>query len=374
MLEVEFYYFSSLFIGFLYFIHYRVGYFALLFLLPLLLFFLKSTGLDYEAYKFDYESGYSLSNFPFFYTNGGLTAEPLYKIYSGFIRVISGVDFNFFLVINFLLCYFLFCFFSPFTKLKKNNINSLFWYFMIPVIFPTVFYFSPRSSISFFLIFIGFILMVEGRNKLYFLFLALGVSVHSQFIPVAVFLIFVNFSLKNLIQQQSYKVYWYLFIYTVLLTIFLLVAPKLTSILSSLLAFLPSGDVASNKIHYMNSAKSGFRITSILSLIVFPSLAFILFRSSKTERSLFGLSSTYQWKLIFFLCVIVAYGFSVNLAFFNTPHLSGRLGRFSDYTSFSLLLPLALKARFSNKTVIFVGYILVISAPFIYPTIYSVHN
>jgi len=373
MITIYWYYALTVFLGCCYLMHARVAYKTLLISIPLTIALLLSTGLDYDHYKFDYETGFSSFRFPFFYTKGGLTAEPFYKIYTGFIRVITDLDFAWFLAINFYVCFLLFWLYSPFKRIKNSYIHSLFWLFFLPVIIPTVFYFSPRSSLSFFLTVSGLFLLVNERKLMALVLFTLAISTHSQFIPIVFFLLIVSVSLNRFIKFKSRYAYLYLILYGFSLILFLKVAPFFLLFLSSVLSFLPSADIAINKLHYIHSADSGFRVTSILSLAVFPCLIFTLYKYQSKMSAISGLKEEYVWKFVFYLAVCVVFGFCTNLVYFDTPHLSGRLSRFSDYVSLGLLMPITLLCFFSLRVVIFIGLLFIIAAPFIYPTVYSIH-
>lgn len=370
---IQHFYCVSILLAFLYLANRKYAYYTLVLAMSIVVYSLVSTGLDYDFYQLDYETGYFLGGWPFFYTQGNLTAEPFYKIYSGFIRAVTGAGFNSYLVINFLLCTALSYYFSPFKSGRSKEVYYLFWLFMLPVITPTIFYFSPRSSISFFLVLSGFYMLIKMKRLLALFFFLSGISAHSQFVPIVVFLLLISFSLDNSGQVNNRNSYLYLLLYCVLLVLFLFLVPYIISSLSVVLSFLPSAEVAVNKLHYFNSAKSGFRITSILSLLVFPILMIWLMRNQKKLSIKYQISLDKMERLVFYLAVCVAFGFSVNLVYFNVPHLSGRLGRFSDYLSMGLLLPMALLCQFSPRLVVIVGFLFVIVAPFVYPTIYSVH-
>lgn len=371
---IDWYYFSIVFIGFLYFLHVRLAYGFILLIVPIILSMLLSTGMDYDHYKFDFESGFFSLVPPFFYTQGGLTAEPFYKIYTGFIRVITGFDFEIFLIVNFFIC---FSIFHYTVDLKGNKeqvrVKPLFWLFLLPVVVPTVFYFSPRSSLSFFLMLGGFFSLYHGKRINAFILFFLTVCTHSQFLPAIGYFLLVFLSLRKVIDKCAHKSYYYLFFYSALLMIFLFFMPLILGFVSALLSFLPSADVATSKLHYLETANQGFRATSFLSVVVFPCLVLILFRYKERVRLKLGLSSEQVWRLTFFLSVCVSFGFVINVVYIDTPHLSGRLARFSDYTNLALLMPISLLCFFSTRVVIAIGLLFIVAAPFLYPTVYSIH-
>lgn len=361
-MSIYYYLLLSLFCTYLFFINTRLSVFAFVFIFSFLLFNLDSTGLDYDYYEKDYLTGYFQSDWPYFYTNGGLTAEPFYRIYSGFIRTVTQSSFQFFLVINFIVCVLLYFISLPFENVRVRFLPLL---FAVPVIFPTIFYFSPRSSLSYFLVLLGGFMLIKGRKWAPFGIMFLGGMLHSQF------LLFILFSLLC-VHMNPQRKYPLLFLYSVLLFVFLKVLPLIIGLVASFLSFLPSADVATNKTHYLESAKEGFRITSILSIIVFPLLSYTLYKARDTIDIRFGIKSEMVSKFMYFTVLSVLFGLVVNLAFINQPHLAGRLSRFSDYYSFMILLPLAIYAYFSFSVVKVCLMLFLLISPIIFPTIYSV--
>lgn len=64
---------------------------------------------------------------------------------------------------------------------------------------------------------------------------------------------------------------------------------SLINVLVSLLSFLPSAEVVTGKMHYFEEGESavGFRLTSVLSILIFPYLSWSLIRRMKKRRLLF---------------------------------------------------------------------------------------
>lgn len=373
-ITIHYYYLFIVLIAAFSFVNVKLSYMLAVIIVPILLLLLISTGFDYDHYKADYESGYFKLVSPFFFTSEGLTAEPFYKIYSAFIRVITSLDFEYFLAINFIICISIFFITSPFKNMNAKIINYLFVLFLMPVILPTLFYFSPRSSIGFFLVLGGFFLLYNKRFYYSLAFVFTGIMIHSQFIPFVFFLYLIYFLTRNNLARNCGGEYKKLFIVGLLFIVFLKFIPIFISILISVLSFLPSASVAVSKLHYIDSAREGVRVTSLLSLFVFPCLNLMLYINQDRLVKRFNLDTQLVKKLTFFLSICTVFGFCINFAFYNTPHLSGRLGRFSDYLLFSLLIPWALISRFSLKTVVFCLFVFVLFSPILYSTVYSIHN
>lgn len=370
-MTISIYYYFVLFVLFISYINVKLSAGVLIFGVAFILSQLLPTGFDYQYYETDYLSGYFFELPPFFYTDGGLTAEPLYKIYSGLIRVLTQSSFQFFLSFNFLLCVLVYYVFFPF---RRGDIFYFSLLYLTPVILPTIFYFSPRSSLSFFLVLASLYLLISSQLSKAVLCSFLGVMIHSQYIPFVFFLFFVYFLCGKGAEFNMRKSALTLIIVGGVFTISLFFLGSFISLISSALSFLPSGDVASTKLHYFTSSESGFRITSLLSIILFPILMYIYWKRRRLLVNKLNISRDFNERLCFFIMIPVVYGVSINIAFYDAPHLSGRLGRFSDYFLFFTLIPLSLRCVFSNRVVLLVLTIFVVSAPILYPTVYLIHK
>lgn len=367
------YYCLGLFISLLYLINFRLASISFFLLFGVLLIFLPSTGFDYFYYKIDYESAYLASQPPFIFTESELTAELFYKIYSGFIRIVTGFDYSAFLSINFIVCAALY-----FNSIKSSCLaNSqvftyVAWLFFLPVAAPTLFYFSPRSSISFFIILSGFFSIIKDERWIASALFLLGCSIHSQYIPISLFLMFCNLTLSKMIYTQNDNAFRWLCFYGIGLAAVLIMLPDFLSLVTVILSFLPTHEVAQSKLHYFNSGNSGIRLTSFLSIVVFPVLGYLLIKNKYTFIDAFNIPKDKGWSFIFYLSAAVVFGISVNIAYFDAPHLSGRLGRFSDYLSLIFLIPTTLMLFISNRAVCIIGFLFMLASPFLYPTLYSI--
>jgi len=349
----------------------RIGIIALIISVSVCLFFLPNTGDDYIYYKQAFDNAVYSSEFPFFVTNSTLTAEPLYLFYSSLISVVTQLDFEYFLVINFLLCFFIF---NSKSLFKSENMNCLFWLMMLPVIIPTIFYFSPRSSLSFFLVLIGLFFLIEMNRVKAVLMFFLAIIFHSQYILIISYLLFVEYFIlnKNKVGKNSV-------IYLLLTVSFLFFAikilPYMISTISSLFSFLPSATVAISKLHYLTGDSDGsIRMTSLLSIIIFPVLATQVFRKNNLVYKKIGLDEDRTKRLSFYILACALFGMCINISFFNLPHVSGRLGRFSDYFCLVILIPIFFRMYFTFKTVVLISIFFILIAPVLYPTVYTVIN
>ena len=74
--------------------------------------------------------------------------------------------------------------------------------------------------------------------------------------------------------------------------------------------------------------------------------------------------------ILYLFFAIFLYGCSINLAFFDVPHLAGRLARFSDYLGMAFLLPLYIKYRFGDNMLSLFLFFLCAITPFLYKDLY----
>lgn len=333
----------------------------------LFLYLLPSTGWDYDHYQEAYDLSYFVNEFPWFYTTSGITAEPLYLWYNSAFGVLVPLGFELFLVLNFL-----FCFLMSFTFFDgRKDLLLYFWISMIPVILPTLFYFSPRSSISFFLVLTGFFKLCQNRNITALILIFIGCMFHSQYILISVFILSYSVLLMILSRCSDVVKKRVLILFGALTFILILNINVFIGVIEGVLGQLPSSKVAVSKLHYLSDARGGLRATSILSIVVFPSLMYVILRKYRsTKIQLFSKPKTDQ-RFILMLTACVVFGFLINVLFFNAPHLSGRLGRFSDYLGMTVVMPLSLMFLGGKKILFAVLIIFALAAPFLYPTVYN---
>ncbi len=365
------YYFLTILLVLIFWLNKRACSIALLFGVAIILTQLPSTDADYDRYKTSYDSAKFTNQFPFFVTNSELDAEPFYKWYTSFISVISNLDFSIFLSINFVLC--LSLLFVVFNKLNLKYYYS-FLIMQLPVIIPTIYYFSPRSSLSYVLVVVSFFLIVRNYFWTGVAVLIFAISTHSQFLLIGALIILSYFVINRLYTTSSKNIliYKYIIISALGLIFVLFFVDIFLDIILNILSFLPSADLATSKTHYLINERKGFRITSFLSIVVYPILSYkfsvkthqnnylpVLFTSLEKERF---------FSLMLFACMM--YGLSINVVYFDNPHVAGRLSRFSDYTGMALLIPLVSNTIWRNNTLNVLIIIFVIIAPFIFPTLY----
>ncbi len=333
---------------------------------PVFLYFLPSTGYDYDYYERAYDLSYTVPEAPFIKTKGIITAEPFYILYQGLISVFTPFNFQGFLVVNFILCLLLIGRF--FVKIAKID-KCLMLVYMAPVVAPTIFYFSPRSSISFSLMVFALSFLVERKLLMYVAFSFLGAMLHSQFLLSAAYFFAAYFVVVTFFKRSYRMTVFSIFILAVITGMAVKLAPSMMGALSSVLSFLPSAEVAQSKLHYFNDGNSGIRITSILSIVVYPFFALLL---SKV-RGKYTYTRNKADNDIFCLMILsVAFlGCAVNVAYFGSPHLAGRLSRFSDYLGLIVIMPMFFMHYFNRYFSAAVGGGLVLLSPILYSAVYG---
>ena len=137
-------------------------FFWMLLTVSVIIFSLPTTGDDYIYYKGDYDSSFFNYVFPYFHSSYPLDAEPFYKFYTSVVKVTTGIQFNGFLVLNFLLCSLLLVLIL--RQLFNYNSIIMFYLFSLLTIVPTIYYFSPRSSISFIFAIYAFIFYIQKKH------------------------------------------------------------------------------------------------------------------------------------------------------------------------------------------------------------------
>tara|TARA_R100000789_G_scaffold75315_2_gene70922 strand:- start:526 stop:1590 length:1065 start_codon:yes stop_codon:yes gene_type:complete len=329
---------------------------------------LPSTGMDYDYYKDAYDNAFGLASFPWFDTQAIITAEPLYLWYSSFFSVVTGAPFQFFLALNFLIC-----FFFSVLSFRENRLLKLdlAWVAFLPVIAPTLFYFSPRSSLSFFMLMFGFFLLVKGRFWVALPVIVFSMMFHSQYILIGFFIIF-SYLIFEVSPRLKIKKSYIAVLVVTGMAIFLLGANYLVGFLASFFSVVPNSDVAVGKLSQLENVREGYRVTAMLSVLVYPALLFFVWRRAKSKELVFYNDDVVNRRWMFMIAMAVVFGAMVNLVFFNASHLSGRLGRFSDYFSMAVLVPLSLRLIGGRLAVSGALLILVIMAPFMYSTVYNI--
>ena len=333
----------------------------------LFLTFLPDNGSDYGQYSVTYESAIFTSQFPWFQTSSAITSEPFYLFYGAFIRIVTGLDFPGFLALNFLICVaiFLYAFRDIQPPVKYDAL-----FFALPTIVPTLFYWSPRSSIAFCLILLMIRLLVERRLLWALLAGVLSISTHSQNILVFVFLLVFYLALRHADKTRARRLSRRMVLIVPGFVILLALASQMVSVFATLFSMFGLSPVAVAKLHYLTSAESGTRLTSVLPILVFPTLYFLTFRKYPQRAPVLHSDPDLNFRYVAFLGAMVLFGLVVNLAFIQTPHLSGRLARAADYLNFIFLLPLAL--GFLGNRIVTYGVLIVFAliTPILYKTLY----
>src|SRR5690606_7318429 len=234
-----------------------------------------------------------------------------------------------------------------------------------------IFYFSPRSSISFFLVLAGVFLLARERYLFSAVFLVLGMLIHSQFILFVFFIVssyFVFRCTRNMAASSRRKAGVFVLI---LMALMLLMIDLVMTYIVGFLGALPSADVAVSKLHYLEGSRAGVRITAIMSIVIYPICFWVLSYFKMKTGYRFVSNGDHDESFMYLLMMTVLFGCVINLVYFGTPHLAGRLSRFSDYLSMGVVVPTFLLLSAGRKLTVFALLFLCVIAPFIYPTVYS---
>jgi hypothetical protein len=346
----------------------------ILFSVSVILYLLPTTGDDYIYYKGDYDSSYLNDIFPYLHSSYPLDAEPFYKFYTSFIKITTSLPFNGFLALNFIICSLLL--FNILRHIFKIDSIIIFFLFSLLTIIPTIYYFSPRSSISFIFAVYAFIFYIKDKTKYGVLFSFITIGFHSQFIPILLILFIGNQYNKFILQRVNNKTKYILlfsFIIAFILILLLKFPLVLYGIMSGLISSLPSAGMIEGKLRYFEMDSGGIRLTSLLSIFIFPFLFFIAIKYKYFDK-LFknNLYLTYKNNFILFLGLSLLFSLIVNIIFWNFSHIASRISRFSDYISLLILVPtilLSVKNKYLFLPILLCSLsILVI---FVYPTLYN---
>ena len=338
--------------------------------IALIIYFLPGTATDYSGYKRDYESGRMVDSFPYFNTLSIIDSEPYYKNYTAFIKVVTGLSFNGYLALNFILGYSLMYF--GLKSIFKPNAVTIFMMLGLISIVPAIFYFLLRSSIPYILAVLVLVLYAKKRPYLAMAVSFLAMGFHSQYIP-ALFMLGASYLWYELFikgKQSTARI----FAYTVVMSLLLLMVLKWAVPILSMLSFLPTDtEFLLGKSRALTGGTEGFRLTSFLSIIVFPLMYFYLVKKEKfLEVFQKGESRETYNRFIFLLGSAVLLAFVINLAFINVPLVAGRLSRFSDYTFLMIGVgTFFLTIKNSDKLLPLILLIIICVAPFLYPTVYD---
>ena len=132
------------------------------------------------------------------------------------------------------------------------------------------------------------------------------------------------------------------------------------------------GDVISVKIeHLINEDERAVRLTALLSILIYPVMAFQVLRKTYKSPVLYFLNDKLkERKFLLLMLAIILYGAAINIAYFDTSLVAGRLSRFSDYLGICLLMPMYLKTCIGYKTEYLALMIITLLAPILYAAVY----
>lgn len=341
------------------------------------LLFLPSLGFyspDYFGYENAYETGFVVDEFPWISSNARIDAEVFYLRYTALIKVIFGYNFPFFLAFNYLFCLLLAYFF---LRGFLTEVKQFFWVMFLPVLTPILFYFLIRSSISLFFVMLGFFTLIKSQNnKTLFwalLFTYVGFNMHSQYILISLLFIITYFLLRfKHLDDYHYNIRLIFTSFFILIG-FLVFIRNFSTQLETIVDVFSQSDLAKSKLGYLEGEDNrGFRVTAILSLAVYPFMAYNLLVKTYWNPKCFILNDKLQErKFVFLLTAVVFYTASINIAYFDSTHLSSRLGRFSDYLCMAILVPTYCRVCLGHKMEYVAAFVLALITPFIYPSLYQ---
>lgn len=330
---------------------------------------LPSTNLDYDVYKQVYDNAFITNEFPWLDTKSIIYAEKFYIWYCALYSVFLPFGFPSFLALNFLLSVILSL--LALSKMKDSNIKYYYWLFLMSTVVPTIFYFSPRSSISYIFIFVGFYFLTNRKILYSIIFLLMGISMHSQYtlITLLFVLTFILFYKFGKSRKDNFKI---IFLIAVPLFISLIFLTQIEGTIKSVLSFLPNSDFAYSKLDgLIENKRSGFRMSGILSIFIYP----YMIRTLEIQNYRYGTQYFFENKMLdtyflYLLYAVVVYGAVINIAFFNDPHMAGRLSRFSDFTGMGLIIPVFLGLYFKRNLIYVILFIFILITPIVFPGIY----
>jgi len=373
---MEYFYVFTLISVFLFFLNKKRAVYFIIIGCVFFLYYLPSIGYfgpDYLGYQTTYINAFKIEAFPWVATAAQIDSEPFYLWYSSLVSAYSNLGFSFYMIFNFLLCVVISAFM---LRSFKVDYKYFFWIMILPVIFPTIFYFLLRSSLSYFLVALGFFSLLNPNKKkaIFFavLFSFLGFNLHSQYILMTLLFLGI-FSVLRFETFTDYYLGLKIIISSAFVLIFVMLALRsYTNELASLLSFLPSSDVISVKIeHLINEDERAVRLTALLSILIYPVMAFQVLRKTYKSPVLYFLNDKLkERKFLLLMLAIILYGAAINIAYFDTSLVAGRLSRFSDYLGICLLMPMYFKTCIGYKTEYFALVIITVLAPILYAAVY----
>ena len=368
------YYFFTLVIALVFFINKRFAFVLAIIGCSFFLYYWPTIGHfgdDYLGYLDVFENAYYKPIYPYYESRTKADVEMLYRFINSIFNLKVSDDFRLFLIFNYLSSVFLM--YLGLRKFKPIYFYS-FTVMLLPVIFPTIFYYLLRSSLSFSFCFLGFCLLIRKKYWVALFCLYVGFNLHTQYLLISLLIIFTHAYFFILKKHTSSLIFHKnrILLFGTVLTIFLVTFKYFSGATEALLSLLPSSDLAQGKLGHLSAKKeSGFRITAILSILVYPIISYkILVTKFRTNKTFFLENNKFDTALVVLLFAIFVYGASINLAFITDPHVAGRLSRFSDYVGLSLLFFSFLNSFYTKEIERIIIIILFLVVPILYPAVY----
>ena len=338
----------------------------------LFLLLMPSTQVDYDSYMGSYNNAYFSNKFPWIQSGYGVDLDPLFSVYMAAFSLFTPLDYPGFLATNFLLCLIIFNYSCSILNIP-GRVRKLLILFTLSSVFITVFYWSPRSSISYYLMLLGVAFMSKGKHKQGVGLFAMTCLLHSQFILQAVIILIASFVLskKNLTRRKRNGL---IALMIVSLSGLIFAIPRILPFITNILSSFSLTQFAASKANIYLTSVSNIglpRITAILSIIVLPLVAYLFYRDQHSATiSQDGPGSIEYKRLSSLLLISTISGMIINLAFLSDATVAGRLSRFSDYTGFVVLLPIFIYSRYGRRACAWCALFFCLIAPFIYRTQY----
>ena len=311
-----------------------------------------------------------IDTYPYFSTVGRIDSEPYYRIYSAFIRVVTGLSFNGYLALNFIVWYLIL--YAGLKSIFKPDVVTVFLLLGFLSITPAIFYYLIRSGTPYVLVVLVFVLYVKKRPFWALALSFIAVGFHSQYIP-AIFVLAIGYFWYEHIVKKQLTISNNL-LYISVLSFMLMIVFKWAVPILSMMSFLPT-DISflEGKARALTGGTEGYRLTSVLSTVVFPLIYFYLLKKEKFLKVFQkGESRETYNRFIFLLGSIILLSFIVNLVFFNTPLVAARLSRFGDYTFMMIGVgTFLLTMKNSDKLLPLILVFLAAIAPLLYPAVYQ---
>lgn len=346
------YYLYNLLLFLLYpFLRWRLTLFIML-TYPFFLLYLPETGFDFAIYQLAYESIYFDSHAPlFFRSSASITAEPGWFLYTGIIHTFIS-DFRYFLVFNFIICMVIFLKTMKVLGIERNR-SALMIALLVPICLITIMFWSPRSALPFMITILAISYLHSGLLILPIILSLTAITIHSQYAVILML------SIAFYVSRTKRTTNGGKFILLLLSLIFIAILYFFRMQIVNFISFLPSSGIIAGKLHYLQDSNGAFRVSGILSILVFPLYVFSR-RTSLAKRHYFDT-----------VILFSVFSMAINLIFLGNAHIAGRLARASDYYLFSYILAdatLYIHRPFGAWVLIPIFTLL----PFLFPDLYNV--